>query len=258
VEHILEKLIKEDICKNNGCKFALNGRFNPIIVPLPEEIKIIIVSRDPTVDILPLYNYAQLHNCIFDYLKVNTLIKREILFVGAVISTFVYRLNCVKLDKNGEYFENLIKKAYWTHYHKCPTGKLNCSNLSFDGKCAELYLVEEIEEVVNKQTQMIIAFGKDVGSFLLTNFAKFQNQSLKKLEDMIQNSPQIISIGDKYHVDLWVIPHPSGQANKYWPGKNYCVRGNADKVGKQENTPKNIKELLKKKISELIEKIIEI
>lgn len=134
----------------------------PIIkIPPPENPKIILISRDPTIDFISLYKYAA---------RLEKTRRRSILFTDAIplslirqITKFLKKGDELTKEKEKTLFR-LYEVAYWTHLHKCPTKKENNPFLKGSWKkatiCADHWLQEEISTI--KEAQLIVCLGRDV------------------------------------------------------------------------------------------------
>jgi len=158
IEKYLESIEKSK-CPPD-CPFI--GEDVPIIkIPPPENLKIILISRDPTTDFISLYKYAVL---------LDNERRRSILFTDAIplslirqITKFLKKGDELTKEKEKTLFK-LYDVAYWTHLHKCPTKRENNPFLKGSWKkatiCADHWLQEEISTI--KEAQLIVCLGRDV------------------------------------------------------------------------------------------------
>jgi len=147
--------INKEKCED--CKFN-NKQLKPrpiIIIPPPDTPKIMLISRDPTVDFIPIYEYSK---------RYSSDEMRRMLFSAAIPHNLIVQITkFCRREKEGlkESMKNLFKifeVAYWTHLHKCPTDKEN----KFTTACANKWLRKEINEAKEEGIQTMVCLGKDV------------------------------------------------------------------------------------------------
>ena len=163
--------IEKDECDKN-CPFKQKKDRPIIIIPPPKKPSIMIISRDPTMSFLPLYNYSK-NNYKDDE------IQRLMLFSGAIpqrllmkINQFLTRTNNKKPIKD---FYKLFDIAYWTHLHKCPTDDKS----TFEKYCADKWLIKEITEAIDSGIKVIITLGKDVRNWIDQRREFLENNNIK-------------------------------------------------------------------------------
>ena len=200
--------VMKDVCPkecefNNKEKRDLYSR--PIVfIPPPEKPKIMLISRDPTVNFLHLYEYAKSEE--YDK-KTNE--RRLMLFAGAIPYWLILRIvrfsekEDAKIDVDKLF--RIFEIAYWSHLHKCPTG----NGAKFSKKCAKKWLKEEIEEAVEEGVKTIVGLGRDVEYWL------------KKANVKASSKVKIICL-----------PHPSGRSRAW------------EDVKKKGDIKKRIKDLI--------------
>lgn len=214
LKEYLETLDKKDC----PCKCKFKDKNLPIIkIPAPERPRIILISRDPTTDFLPIYEYSK---------RYNEKRRREMLFTAAIphllivqITKFLRRGN----EDLGEKKEKLFKLydlTYWTHLQKCPTQ--SCVKNGFELACAktcankwlekELSLVREANDI-----EVVIALGNHVQRWI-NKWKKDNNISISIIR----------------------FPHPSNQNNRYWCRKE----GYEKKIDEMKEEIDNLLELI--------------
>ena len=160
------------------CKFR--GKNLPIIkIPPPKNPKIILISRDPTVDFIPIYEHSQ---------RYKEEERRKILFTAAIplslieqITKFLRKGNELTKEKEENLFR-LYDVAYWTHLHKCPTETednpfkkpMNKTKWKKATICADRWLKGEINTLV-KKTQIIVCLGRDVERWVNDNISDIES-----------------------------------------------------------------------------------
>jgi len=147
------------------------------------------VSRDPTEDFSPLYEYSERFTAeerrrgLFTSAIPYSLIAKIIRFKGAD------QLNCGEKDN----LFRILECTYWTHLHKCPTNNKTPSR-AFNKKngvaCANAWLSKEIEAAIREGAETIVCLGNDVQSWCRKNRS-------------IINELEVIEL-----------PHPSNQNNR--------------------------------------------
>jgi len=186
--------IDKSQCKR--CKFYTNEELKSrpiIIIPPPNKPQIMLISRDPTIDFLSVYKYA-------DGCGLNE--KRRILFAAGIpqslivqIRRFLKRENNKKkklwnkLEQKLENLYNIFEVAYWTHLHKCPTDEKN----KLTKKCADKWLENEIEIAKKNKIQILICLGRDVEDWVNKNVGR-KIKGIRRIH----------------------LPHPSGANNGKW------------------------------------------
>ncbi len=164
------------------CPFKEKNNLPIILIPPPYRYrtKILLISRDPTIDFVSIYNYAARY-------KPDEM--RRILFSAAIPFSLILKITKFCKRKNIEIDTDdlfkIFKVTYWTHFHKCPTDEKN----KFTKKCADKWLKEEIIKM-QKQIKAIICLGKDVEKWII------ENKSIS--------------------IDRIYLPHPSGANNAEW------------------------------------------
>jgi len=167
------------------------------LVPPPDKILGIIISRDPTV------------NWLYTYLKGETDKNtcRKMLFASAIPLSLLTKVlifmrnKRVNEDEKKSLFDVIFHKTYWTHLHKCFTdasGKKSEKFKKINARlCADKWLEKELKYAIGKnKIKFIIALGKDV-----------QNQ--------VKQIQKINKWKDK-DIEIVNLPHPSGQNNAIW------------------------------------------
>ncbi|MDI6708226.1 MAG: uracil-DNA glycosylase family protein, partial [Candidatus Thermoplasmatota archaeon] len=173
------------------CAFK-NKKTEPVLIPQPEEIIGIIVSRDPTVDWL--YKYLK------DEDEKNA--SRKLLFASAIPLSLLTKIaifmrKALAHEDMKCLFNTIFEKVYWTHMHKCCTDSKN-KELEFKRgnakACADKWLDKELEKIVtNHNIKFILGLGKHVEAWIEGWYGK------KNKDVLIVN-----------------LPHPSGQTNAIW------------------------------------------
>jgi hypothetical protein len=195
---INDRIKNETNCKD--CHFYKNDTLRkrkPIIIPCLYPIKLMIVSRDPTIDFLLWYNYS-----IENY---DHEVARKVLFAKAIPYSVLFRIDKYSQEhfenlnwKNNEVADNILfiqklfENAYWTHFHKCPTGGGKGTN--FKKTCANVFLKKEMKWAEKQKIGKILVLGEDIKEWIYLN----------KI-----NSDNILTL-----------PHPSGANNGKWSSKN--------------------------------------
>ena len=188
--------INRDKCPPK-CEFRQRKDVEFALIPPPDEILGIVISRDPTVSWL--YGYLKMEN------DLNTC--RKILFASAiplVLLTKVLIFMRGRIDENDKkyLFDKTFHKTYWTHLHKCPTDITNKMSIEFKPKnanrCADQWLRKELNLAINNKTKFIIALGNDVQKWV------------KKWKD---------KDGKDKTIEIINLPHPSGR-NRKWNNKD--------------------------------------
>lgn len=181
------------------CKFKeKNYKQYPVIKIFPPiKPKIFLISRDPTINFVPIYKYAG------NYTSEE---KRRILFAAAIPNTLILQIirfckkNNLKFEIESLY--KLFETAYWTHFHKCPTDENN----KFTDKCAKRWLKEEIYEGKAERVATFVCLGKDVKNWVEKN----------------------IGLNE---IDVISLPHPSGiNAEWYIEKKRHKIKENITKL----------------------------
>lgn len=212
----LNKYLKEIETKDKCPEDCELKKYSEIaVVPPPEEVLGIIISRDPTIDWL----YRYLKN------ESDKNVRRKILFSSAIPLSLLTKLLIFMrnnhLDENDKkcLFYVIFQKTYWTHLHKCLTDTNDKVSIKFKPKnaneCAEQWLTKELELAINKKTRFIIALGKDVQTWV-QKWKQEKNKNIKVLN----------------------LPHPSGQNNPIWYRSTKCKQ-------KIKETEKEIRKLIK-------------
>ena|GEM_PF-1807084 len=165
--------IKKSKCPCD-CKFR--DKNLPIIkIPPPKSPKIILISRDPTVDFIPIYEHSQ---------RYKEEKRHRILFTAAIplslieqIAKFLRKGNELTKEKEKNLFR-LYDVAYWTHLHKCPTETEN--NIFKETRrkeewkkatiCPDAWLKGEIGTLI-KSIQIIVCLGRDVERWMKNNIS---------------------------------------------------------------------------------------
>jgi len=184
--------------KCNDCKFNTNKELKRrpiIIIPSPNTLQVMLISRDPTIDFIPIYEYSE---------RYSSDERRRILFASAIpYSLIVQIIRFLRRENhNLKGINNLFKifeVAYWTHLHKCPTDGEN----KFTKECANRWLKKEIDIAKEEGIKAIICLGKDVKDWIDKN------------------------IGGA-NIERIYLPHPSG-ANAKWYTKNTDEKCNIKK-----------------------------
>ncbi len=183
------------------CECHFRKKDLPIItIPAPKNPEIILVSRDPTTDFLPIYAYSEQYDAEQ---------RRKMLFTAAIPHLLIVQITkflrvgkekgeneeriSTLYEQRGKLF-TLYESTYWTHLQKCPT--VSCAKNGFKKKyariCADKWLEEELSHVVEAHDiKALIALGNDVQEWI----DKWNGNRGSK----------IISL-----------PHPSNQNNRYW------------------------------------------
>ena len=190
LEKFLNDLEKEKC--NDNCPFKLRNDRPIIKIPPPKKPLMMIISRDPTINFLPLYNLSK---------NYNQETQRLMLFSGAIPQMLLTRMNQFleksEEKKNIQEFYKLFDFTYWTHFHKCPTDKYN----KFDKICAGKWLLKEIKEGKKSGIQVIVTLGEHA-----------KNWIEKNLDDEIKKEIEIISLY-----------HPSRRA-PIWDNEEYTIK----------------------------------
>lgn len=146
--------IKKEGCPQN-CELKSKKETEIALVPPPDEILGLLISRDPTTDWLDTYRKNRKNREALFSAIPELLIKRIKKFTGEDI-------NCVS--------ELLYKNVYWTHLHKCFTDKSEKKSIKFEPKnaiqCADKWLAQELDIAINDRTKFIIALGNDVQKWI--------------------------------------------------------------------------------------------
>ena len=187
----------ETINKNDcpcSCKFRSEKEIEIALVPPPDEILGIIISRDPTADWWYFYKYLKTYP--------HEDIRRKMLFSSAIPLSLINKVlifmkERIKENDEKNLFDLIFNKVYWTHLHKCFTDSTKDS-LKFRGKnakkCANKWLKDELRlTMANNDTKFIIALGNDVQRWL---------EGWKKTNGA--------------DIEIIKLPHPSGQNNSIW------------------------------------------
>ena len=184
-----EKIDKSD-CPDD-CTFKYKREIEIALVPPPDEILGVIISRDPTIgwyskytDIKKNYEEETVRTKLFETAIPNSL-KNQIEF-------FMKE----SLDKNSLdcLFDTLFQKVYWTHLHKCFTDSTGKQSLKFDVKnanqCANKWLKEELFYAIGNKTKFLIVLGKEAQSWVKKwKETDGRNQNIKVI-NLLHPSPQ--------------------------------------------------------------------
>jgi hypothetical protein len=179
------------------CELKKKGKIRIALIPPPDRILGIIVSRDPTVDWL--YTYLK------DETDKNTC--RKMLFASAIpldllSKVLIFMRNKrVNEDKKKSLFNVIFQKTYWTHLHKCFTDASGKGSVKFKKRnaelCANTWLEKELKCAIEEnKIKFIIALGKDVQNRV---------EEIRKNNKWKDKDAEIINL-----------PHPSGQNNAIW------------------------------------------
>ena len=163
-----------------GCKFKNKNDLSIVLVPPPVNPKILLISRDPTLDFLSLYEYSRHYNLQE---------RRRVLFAAGIPRLLILQITRFLGRRDIKDFYRIFEIAYWTHFHKCPTDEKN----KFTTICANRWLKKEINNAKVDRIQTIVCLGKDVENWVKSN---------------IPNNIKIINL-----------PHPSGRSHK-WNNKD--------------------------------------
>jgi len=156
----LEKIKKSD-CPQD-CEHKFNKVKEIALVPPPDEILGIIVSRDPTVDWLEHHYRKEMKS-------------RKELFDSAIPKQLFERINDfmandITEEKKKHLYKFINKNIYWTHLHKCFTDKKGKKSIKFKNKnassCADKWLTEELNIALKDKIRFIIALGNDVQKWI--------------------------------------------------------------------------------------------
>lgn len=165
-----------------------NKKMKPIVVPPPEIIKGIIISKEPTDWFNDWYTYV--------LGKENNLAyQRKMLFAAAIPFALVKQIiGFIKGDKDFDInakilYEFIFKYFYWTHFCKCP-------KKSTAKTCANRWLMEEIENGIKVEAIIVISLAKNINNWILQS----------GLKDLHGNEG----------VKFVKLPHPMGNENQYW------------------------------------------
>lgn len=223
VKKLLQKSKNKTKDKNcKGCNYNSTSR-QMIIIPAPDKPKIILISRDPTIDFIPIYEYSK---------KFNNNERRRILFTAGPPHKLIVKIIRFLRKKNKKWDQNLYHKifrvTYWTHLHKCPTDNENKdTKYKYERakECANRWLKNEISEWLKdiekeKNTiHAIICLGKDVENWInkikeKDKLIKIKLKKLKKLKI----------------VEIIYLPHPSDANNNTWKTQKKKIKKNIKKL----------------------------
>lgn len=189
------------------CDFKKKKNCSIIMIPPPDNPRIMLISRDPTEDFVPIYEYSQ-------GFKPEDM--RKMLFATAIPYSLITKIrrfmeNQLKpMDKPNLF--KLFECAYWTHLHKCPTSRKESPFKKKNGTaCANKWLTKEIREGIRDGVGTIICLGSDVRKWI------------KKSGNVKMD-----------HVRIIELPHPSNR-NVIWYSRNQNI---LDEINKE------LKELL--------------
>lgn len=159
--------IEKSKCPNN-CEFK-NENLPIIKIPPPKNPKILLISRDPTVAFIPIYEHFQAYE---------EERRRRMLFTSAIPLSLIVQITKFLRKGNEDTKENkkalfkLYDVSYWTHLHKCPTDLGNNPFIRGGWKkaiiCANKWLKEEIATFA-KETQLIVCLGRHVEKWVNEN-----------------------------------------------------------------------------------------
>ena len=189
-----ESMIKKN-CPND-CTFSLAKlrHIELAIVPPPEEIVGIIISRDPTVAWHYFYEFSKREKLRRNFLFVSAIPLAFLTKISIFMDDMINKENNITKDDRQLLFEVILNKTYWTHLHKCFTNtKFNYSkfNNSNAKKCANTWLKDELDKAIGLKTRFLITLGNDVENWI---------NSWKELRD----------------IEVIDFIHPSNQNNRYW------------------------------------------
>lgn len=190
----LEKIDKSD-CPDD-CTFKYKREIKIALVPPPDEILGVIISRDPTTrwystytDIKKNYEEETVRTKLFETAIPNSLKNQIEFFMKESIDK--NNLDCL--------FDTLFQKVYWTHLHKCFTDASGKQSLKFNietaNQCADKWLKEELFYAIGNKTKFLIVLGKEAQSWV------------KKWKD---------KEGKDQNIKVINLLHPSGQNNRIW------------------------------------------
>ncbi|MCK4403603.1 MAG: hypothetical protein KAW02_00810 [candidate division Zixibacteria bacterium] len=174
----------------SDCVLKKNGKI--ALIPPPDEILGIMISRDPTVRWLPQYEkYEGNREKLFETEAIPKLLIRRI---AGFMKNYL-----TENDKEGLY-ATISQKTYWTHLHKCFTGAPKKGFTEFKHanaiKCADQWLSGELDHIINDKPKFILALGKDV-------------------EDWVKGWRE----KRKTEIEIINLLHPSPQNNLIWTRK---------------------------------------
>jgi hypothetical protein len=181
-----------------GCAFYDDRELRkrvPILVPTPPRTNIVVISRDPTIDFIGIYDYAQ-------HLDEDK--RRIALFSSGIPQQLLVQIGRFLREGRGDGLEKktrtcyrLFQVAYWTHLHKCPTDNGN----KFGRECANRYLQAEIENALQEGAATLVTLGRDVKAWVSEH------------KSVLTKDVEVISL-----------PHPSAQNNSIWCRSNKVER----------------------------------
>lgn len=178
------------------------------LVPTPDEISGIIISRDPTDRWLPKYEeYQGNREKLFEAIP-EFLLKRIIEFMG----------NSFTEKNKNDLSSTILQNTYWTHLHKCFTGDPKNGFTEFKPanatKCADCWLTKELDLIIkNNKPEFVLTLGTHARDWV------------KEWRESRETKIEIINL-----------IHPSSQNNMIWTRS-------AERIIKE--TEESIRELMK-------------
>lgn len=174
LDRTIKSLLKKEKCPNS-CPFKRRP-IAPAYVDPAEHIEGIIISRDPTMAWLPIYNFARLKS---------DEIRRLLLYATAIPGQIVSRITeFYSWDPAGNKCAKLIRSifqlTYWTHFHKCHTDERSAEyryNNANGVRCADTWLKNEIESV--GAVKYVVALSKDVWNWMGSTVIPEQTDIIK-------------------------------------------------------------------------------
>jgi len=171
------------------------------LVPPPNEILGILISRDPTVKWLEKYKKIK-KEC-----NEESAVRTK-LFETAIpdkLKTRIEEFMRGKINENDKerLFNIISQKVYWTHLHKCFTDSSEKKSLKFNPKnaelCANSWLEKELRIVIeNNKIKFIIALGNHVQDWV-EKWRKENRDKCKgiKIIELLHTSGQNILIWNR-------------------------------------------------------------
>lgn len=190
--------IKKEGCPDK-CEFK-NKRQEPVVIPPPDKIEGVLISRDPTI-------------AFYEDTYEKNINNRAQLFTEGVPSALIKKIYIFMKDKFSEDDKRNLEqvmnnRVYWTHLLKCPTDNSEKITLRFSKKhaeiCADKWLNEELSAIIKDNPKLfIITLGNEVKEWI--NKWKEKNENICKeikVFNLIHHSNQNIIIWNRYAMEM--------------------------------------------------------
>lgn len=190
--------IKKEGCPDK-CEFK-NKRQGPVVIPPPDKIEGVLISRDPTI-------------AFYEDTYEKNINNRAQLFTEGVPSALIKKIYIFMKDKFSEDDKRNLEqvmnnRVYWTHLLKCPTDSSGKITLRFSKKhaetCADKWLNEELSAIIKDNPKLfIITLGNEVKEWI-NKWKKKNENGCKEIKvfNLIHHSNQNIIIWNRYAMEM--------------------------------------------------------